>query len=313
MTVTIDDVEAAARTIAGRVHRTPLLRSTTLGAYLKAELFQKTGAFKVRGALNKIAALSAEERARGVATVSAGNAGQAVAWAAREEGIDALIVTWRSADASKVAAMRGYGATVDDSAAGPSSAFDRLHAVLEETGRTLVHPFDDPLVIAGQGTIGLEIAEEGAVPDVVLCAAGGGGLVSGVAVAVKARNPAARVVAVEPEGSDALHAALEAGHPVPVTPRTAADALTGPFAGEHCFAICRELGVESVLVTEEELAEAFRFLYARTKLACELGAAAPAAAILAGKAGIEAGQTAVAVVSGGNVAPAQAAAILAGR
>ena len=311
--ITIDDVEAAARTIAGRVHRTPLLHSTTLGAYLKAELFQKTGAFKVRGALNKIVSLTAEERARGVATVSAGNAGQAVAWAAREEGIDALIVTWSSADASKVAAMRGYGATVDDSATGPSAAFDRLHEVLDETGRTLVHPFDDPLVIAGQGTIGLEIAEDGAVPDVVLCAAGGGGLVSGVAVAVKARNPAARVIAVEPEGSDALHAGLEAGHSVPVTPKTAADALTGPFAGENCLAICKEHGVESVLVSEEELAEAFRFLYARTKLACELGAAAPAAAILAGKAGVEPGQTVVAVVSGGNVATHQAAAILARR
>ena len=311
--ITIDDVDAAARTIAGRIHRTPLLYSTTLGAHLKAELFQKTGAFKVRGALNKIASLTEEERARGVATVSAGNAGQAVAWAAREEGIDALIVTWSSADASKVAAMRGYGATVDESAAGPGDAFDRLHEVLAETGRTLVHPFDDPLVIAGQGTIGLEIAEEGGLPDVVLCAAGGGGLVSGVAVAVKARNPEARVLAVEPEGSDALHAALEAGHPVPVTPKTAADALTGPFAGENCLAICREHGVESVLVSEQELVEAFRFLYARTKLACELGAAAPAAAILAGKAGVEPGQTVVAVVSGGNVATHQAAAILARR
>jgi len=311
--ITIDDVERAARTIAGRVHRTPLLWSQTLGVWHKAELFQKTGAFKVRGALNKIVSLTAEERARGVATVSAGNAGQAVAWAAREEGIDALIVTWSSADASKVAAMRGYGATVDDSATGPSAAFDRLHEVLDETGRTLVHPFDDPLVIAGQGTIGLEIAEDGAVPDVVLCAAGGGGLVSGVAVAVKARNPAARVIAVEPEGSDALHAGLEAGHSVPVTPKTAADALTGPFAGENCLAICKEHGVESVLVSEEELAEAFRFLYTRTKLACELGAAAPAAAILAGKAGVEPGQTVVAVVSGGNVATHQAAAILARR
>jgi threonine dehydratase len=168
-------------------------------------------------------------------------------------------------------------------------------------------------VIAGQGTIGLEIAEDGAVPDVVLCAAGGGGLVSGVAVAVKARNPAARVIAVEPEGSDALHAGLEAGHSVPVTPKTAADALTGPFAGENCLAICKKHGVESVLVSEEELAEAFRFLYTRTKLACELGAAAPAAAILAGKAGVEPGQTVVAVVSGGNVATHQAAAILARR
>jgi threonine dehydratase len=311
--ISLDDVERAARTIAGRVHRTPLLYSTTLDVHFKAELFQKTGAFKVRGALNKIASLTAEERARGVATVSAGNAGQAVAWAAREEGVDALIVTWKTADALKVAAMRGYGATVDLDAGGPTDAFDRLNVVLQETGRTLVHPFDDPLVIAGQGTVGLEVLEDGPVPDVVLAGAGGGGLISGIAVAVKARNPAARVIAVEPEGSTALRTALEAGHPVPVTPRTAADALTGPFAGANCLEICAALGVETVLVTEEEMFAAFRWLYARTKLACELGAAASTAAILAGKVPVEQGQTVVSVVSGGNVAPEQAAAILAGR
>jgi threonine dehydratase len=309
--ITVDDVEAAARTIAGRVHRTPLLWSHTLGAYLKAELFQKTGAFKVRGALNKISALTPEEKARGVATVSAGNAGQAVAWAAREEGVDALIVTWRTASELKVAAMRGYGATVDLDADGPTTAFERLHEVLEQTGRTLVHPFDDPLVIAGQGTVGLEILEEGPEPDVVLAGCGGGGLISGIAVAVKSRNPQARVIAVEPEGSDALRRALDAGRPVPVTPQTAADALTGPFAGVHCLEICRTLGVESVLVSEAEMAEAFRFLYTRTKLACELGAAAATAAILSGKVPVEHGQTVVSVVSGGNVAPHQAAAILA--
>jgi threonine dehydratase len=309
--IELDDVERAARTIAGRVHRTPLLYSTTLGAHLKAELFQKTGAFKVRGALNKIASLTKDERKRGVATVSAGNAGQAVAWAAREAGVDALIVTWRTADALKVAAMRGYGATVDLEADGPTTAFDRLSEVLIETGRTLVHPFDDPLVIAGQGTVGLEILEDGPVPDVVLAGCGGGGLISGVAVAVKSRNSSARVIAVEPEGSTALHSAFEAGQPVPVTPHTAADALTGPFAGDHCFEICRELGVESVLVSEDELFEAFRWTYARTKLACELGGAAPVAALLAGKAGVQKGETVVAVVSGGNIAPQQAAAILA--
>ncbi|HEY3544247.1 MAG TPA: pyridoxal-phosphate dependent enzyme [Gaiellaceae bacterium] len=311
--ITVDDVERAARTVAGRVHRTPLLYSTTLDVHFKAELFQKTGAFKVRGALHKIASLTAEERARGVATVSAGNAGQAVAWAAREEGVDALIVTWKTADELKVAAMRGYGATVDLEAEGPTDAFDRLNAVLAESGRTLVHPFDDPLVIAGQGTVGLEVLEDGPVPDVVLAGAGGGGLISGIAVAVKARNPAARVIAVEPEGSCALRLALAAGKPVPVTPRTAADALTGPFAGVHCLEICSALGVESVLVSEEELFEAFRWIYARTKLACELGAAAATAAILSGKVPVEQGQTVVSVVSGGNVAPQQAAAILARR
>jgi len=309
--ITIDDVERAARTIAGRVHRTPLDWSQTLGIWHKAELFQKTGAFKVRGALNKIAALTEEEKARGVATVSAGNAGQAVAWAAREAGVDALVVTWRTADALKVAAMRGYGATVDDSAEGPTTAFDRLHEVLEESGRTLVHPFDDPLVIAGQGTVGLEILEDGPVPDVVLAGAGGGGLISGIAVAVKARNPNARVIAVEPEGSDALRQALRVGKPVPVTPDTAADALTGPFAGANCLEICQTLGVESVVVSEDEMCEAFRWLYARTKMACELGAAVGTAAVLAGKVPVEQGQTVVSVVSGGNIGPKQAAAILA--
>ena len=311
--ITIDDVERAARMIAGRVHRTPLLYSNTLGVWFKAELFQKTGAFKVRGALNKISALTPVEKERGVATVSAGNAGQAVAWAAREAGIDALIVTWKDADSTKVAAMRGYGATVDMEADGPSSAFDRLNDVLEESGRTLVHPFDDPLVIAGQGTVGLEIVEDGSVPDVVLAGAGGGGLISGIAVAVKARNPNARVIAVEPEGATALHSGLAAGESVRVTIDTAADALTGPFAGAHCLEICRALGVESVLVSEDELADAFRWIYARTKLACELGAAAGTAALLSGKVQVEPGQTVVSVVSGGNVAAKQAAAILAGR
>ena len=311
--IALDDVERAARTIAGRVHRTPLLYSTTLGAHLKAELFQKTGAFKVRGALNKIASLTKEERKQGVATVSAGNAGQAVAWAAREAGVDALIVTWRTADALKLAAMRGYGATVDTEAEGPTTAFARMHEVMAETGRTLVHPFDDPLVIAGQGTVGLEILEDVPAPDIVLAGVGGGGLISGIAVAVKGRNANTRVIGVEPEGSDAMRQALEAGHPVPVTPHTAADALTGPFFGENCLEICRELGVESVLVSEEELYEAFRWLYARTKFACELGGAAGTAALLSGKVPVNAGETVVAVVSGGNVAPEQAAAILRGQ
>jgi threonine dehydratase len=134
--------------------------------------------------------------------------------------------------------------------------------------------------------------------------------VSGIATAVRARHPSARVIAVEPEGSPALHEGLKAGRSVPVAPKSAADALNAPFAGEHCLEICRELGVESVLVSEDELAVAFRWLYARTKLACELGAAASTAALLSGKARVEPGETVVAVVSGGNVAPKEAAAIL---
>jgi threonine dehydratase len=314
--ISIDDVERAARTIAGRVHRTGFSRSATLSerlgtdVFLKEELFQRTGSFKVRGALNRIAELSDEERARGVISISAGNHAQALAWAAREAGLDALVVMWQGADESKVAATRGYGAAVDQEAADPTQAFDRLDVLLAETGRTLVHPFNDPAVIAGQGTVGLEILEEREAPDVVVVPVGGGGLVSGIATAVKARYPRARVIGVEPETSTALHSGLAAGHSVPVAPLSAADALNAPFAGENSLEICRALGVESVLVTEEQLFEAFRWLYARTKFAAELGAAASTAALLSGAVQIEPGQAVVAVVSGGNIAAKQAAAIL---
>jgi threonine dehydratase len=315
--ISIDDVERAERTIKGRVRRTPLIPSASLserigaGAYLKAELFQRTGSFKVRGALNRIAELTPEERAPGVISISAGNHAQAVAWAAREEGLDALIVMWQGADELKVAATRGYGAAIDQEADGPAHSFERLEELVVQTGRTLLHPFNDPAVIAGQGTVALEVLATGLLPDVVLVPCGGGGLISGIAVAVKARRPAARVIAVEPELSPALHEALAAGAPVRVTPQSAADALSAPFAGEQAIEICTTLGVESVLVSEEELAEAFRWLYARTKLACELGAAASTAALLSGKVHVERRETVVSIVSGGNVAPKQAAAILA--
>ena len=315
--ISIDDVERAAHRIAGRVYRTPLLRSDALSerfgvdARFKAELLQRTGSFKVRGALNRLQELTKEERERGVITISAGNHAQAVAWASREAGLDALVVSWRAADPLKMESTRSYGATIDQTAENPVSAFDRLAELQEETGRTLVHPFNDDAVIAGQGSVALEILEDRPVPDVVLVPVGGGGLVSGIAVAMRARRPDARLIAVEPELSPALHAALEAGHSVPVTPLGAADALSAPFAGEKCVEICSTLGVESVLVSEDELAEAFRWLYTRMKLACELGAAAATAAVLSGKVQVERGQTVVSVVSGGNVAPKQAAAILA--
>jgi threonine dehydratase len=314
--ISLDDVERAARTIAGRVHRTPVLSSASLSerigaqAYLKAELFQRTGSFKVRGALNRLAELSDEERARGVITISAGNHAQAVAWAAREQGLDALVVMWHGADALKVAATKGYGATVDQEADGPGSAFARLEELHAETGRTLVHPFNDEAVMAGQGTVALEFLEDVPSPDVVVVPVGGGGLVSGVITAVKGRCPGARVVGVEPELSTALHDALAAGHSVPVTPQSAADALSAPFAGANAVEIGMRLGLESVLVSEDELFAAFRWVYGRTKLAAELGAVAGVAALLAEKVRVEPGQTVVAVVSGGNIAPKQAAAIL---
>jgi threonine dehydratase len=315
----LDDVLAARETIGGRLHRTPTFTSATLSretgarVFLKAELFQRTGSFKPRGVLNKLASLTGEERAAGVITISAGNHAQAVAWASAQEEIDALVVMWETASPMKVAAARAYGATVDTEALGIPEAFERLEQLTAESGRTLLHPYDDPLVMAGQGTVGLEIVED--VPDVdtVLVQVGGGGLVSGIGTAVRGLRPQARVVAVEPELSPALHESLKAGHPVTVAPSSIADGLAGPYAGERCVEICSALGVESVLVSEDELVEGFRFAYARSKLACEAAGAATIAALLAGRVPLEAGETVVAVVSGGNIAPETASAILAAR
>jgi threonine dehydratase len=311
--VTRDDVLAARQTIAGRVHRTPTLTSASLErelgvpAYLKAELFQRTGSFKVRGVLNKLASLTDEEKARGVIGISAGNHAQALAYGASLEGVDALVVMWQGVSEQKLEATRGYGATVDLEATDPSQAFDRLHELIAETGRTLVHPFDDPLVIAGQGTVGLELLEDAPDVDVVVVPVGGGGLISGIRSAIETR-----VVAVEPETSAALHEALEAGRPVPIEPVSIADGLNAPFAGENAIEICRGR-VESVLVTEDEIEVGFRFLYSRAKLACEPAAAAGVAALLAGKVPLEGAKAVGVVVSGGNVAAETTAAILARR
>jgi threonine dehydratase len=256
--------------------------------------------------VTKLASLSPEEKERGVISISAGNHAQALAWACSAEGIDCLLITWRDASPLKVAATRAYGATVDQEAADHLEAFERVEALRRETGRTLVHPFDDPHVVAGQGTVGLEIREELPDVDVVVVPVGGGGLVAGIATAL----PGKRIVAVEPEGSTALRSALEAGKPVPLPPKSIADALNAPIAGEIPLEICARLGVESVLLTEEEIRAGFRFIYERGKLAAEPGGAAGVAALLAGKVPDVQGKTAVAVVSGGNVAAKTAAAIL---
>jgi threonine dehydratase len=300
---TREDVERARATIGDRLPRTPTLSSRTIGARLKCELFQRTGSFKARGALNKLSSLTDEEKRRGVIAISAGNHAQATAFAAAAEGVDALVVMWQGASEQKLAATRGYGATVDLEATGPADAFDRLHELIEQTGRTLVHPFDDPVVLAGAGTVGLEIEEDAGDTDAIVVPVGGGGLIGGIQTAVGATH---RVVAVEPETSTALHTAIEHGEPTPVTPTSVADGLNAPFAGRLPLEICRDL--ERVLVTEEEIEHAFRFLYARAKLACEPAGAAATAAWLAGK--IDA-RNPVLLVSGGNVAGQTAAAILA--
>jgi threonine dehydratase len=299
---TRDDVERARVTIGDRLARTPLQSSRTIGARLKCELFQRTGSFKPRGALNKISNLTSDERARGVITISAGNHAQGVAWAAREENVDALVVMWQGASELKMAATRGYGAMLDLEAANPMEAFERLAALQAETGRVFVDPHSDPFVIAGHGTAGLEIEEDAPDFDALVVGVGGGGLVSGLVAAL----PGRRVIAVEPELAQSLHAGIAAGARVPAEARSIADGCNSPFAGELAIEMTRDL--ELVLVTEQEIEHAFRFLYQRAKLAVEPAGAVATAAWLAGK--IEA-QNPVLMVSGGNVAAQTAAAILA--
>lgn len=317
--VTPDDIQRAREAVAGRLHRTPTFSSAALAertggpAYLKAELFQRTGSFKPRGMLAKIDSLTVEERRSGVVTWSAGNAAQGVAWSAAAEGIPCRVFMWRTANPAKIAATRGYGAEVDLEAESAAEAHERLLDHVEATGAVFVHPFDDPVIHAGHGSLGLEVVED--VPDaaVVVVPVGGGGLIAGAATAVKAALPAARVIGVEPEGAAGLRAALDAGEVVPVTPRSVADGLAAPFTGEHSLAVAQERVDDVVLVTEAEIEDGFRFLYQRAKLACEPAGAASTAALLAGKIPLDAGETVVAVVSGGNAAGETASAILASR
>jgi threonine dehydratase len=310
----IDDIRVAREAIGDRLHRTPVFTSESLGerVVLKAELFQRTGSFKPRGVLNKLASLSPEEKARGVIGISAGNHAQALAYCSSLEQIDCLVVMWEGANELKVAATRGYGAEVDLAASGPADAFDRLAELLIETGRTLVHPFDDPLVIAGQGTVGLELMEDVPELELVVVPVGGGGLISGVATAVKALSPSTRVIAVEPEGADSLRRGIEAGKQVRIDPVTVADGLAAPFAGARCLAICRERVDVVTIVSDDEIRDAMRFLYSRAKLACEPAGAAAVAAVLSGKIQVAPRARIACIVSGGNVAAQVASAILTG-
>jgi threonine dehydratase len=304
-TVARGDVEAARERIAGRVVCTPVFRSdATGGVWLKAELFQTTGSFKARGAINRILALSEEEKRRGVVTWSAGNHAQAVAWAARAEGVDCVVEMWESASPFKIERTRRFGAAVDLSPPDPSAAYDRALELVKREGRVFVHPHSDPLVVAGHGTLALELLEDVPELETVVVGVGGGGLVSGIVAGLDGR---ARVIAVEPERSPAFSAGLEAGRSVPVGTDTIADGLAPPFAGDLPLELCRGR-VETVLVTEDEIADGMRFLYTQAKLACEPAGAAALGAVLAGK--VEGGPNVAVIVSGGNVEAQRAAAIL---
>jgi threonine dehydratase len=306
--IPLSKIRAAAGRISGKVHRTPLFSATGLGElfgarfFLKCENFQKTGSFKPRGALNKVLSLSAEERERGLVTVSAGNHAQALAWAARIAGAACTVVMPSGAPQSKIEATRGYGAEIvlhDDRA----TLFDKLAEVRDARGLVFVPPFDDPEIIAGAGTTGLEILEDLTDADVVLVPVGGGGVLAGIASAVKQLRPQAKIVGVELADGPGLAPALAAGKPVTVTRPwgTLADGMTPPFVGALPLEIAKEAVDEVVGVSEAGIIEAMKLLMTRAKLYVEGAGAASTAALLEGRVRVPPGTRVVALVSGGNV------------
>lgn len=313
----LSDIAAAQAAIRDRIHTTPLLSARTLSeqvgaqVFLKAELFQRTGSFKPRGAFTKLLRLDAERRERGVVAVSSGNHAQAVAYCAEQLRIPCVTVMWPSVSPQKLAATRAYGATVDLEAGDGVEAIDRAENLARERGLTPVPAYDDLDVIAGQGTLGLEILDQVESVDAVLVPVSGGGLLAGVAASLKAVRPRARIVAVEPESSPALSSALAAGHPVYVRHDSIADGLGAPEIGALCFELGAPLVDAVVTVTDEQILAAMQWLFHYAKLAVEPAGAVTTAALLARKADVGTGETVVAIVSGGNVDLAQAAAYLA--
>ena len=269
--------------------------------YVKAEHLQKTGSFKPRAALSKLTALTTEERAAGVITLSAGNAAQAYAWAGSVEDVAVTVTMPARAVRSKVEASRDYGAEVVLHGEHVGETLTRLQELIAERGLTLVHPFDDPEVIAGNGSAGLEILEDLPDVDVVVVGVGGGGFISGVATALKESRPGIRVFGVEPEGSDAVSQAIKAGHVVRIDPVSVADGLGAPFAGEWTLPTCRRYVDEIVLLDDATILAGLRFAAERMKQVLEPAGAAALAAVISGRIPIRDGDRVCVVASGGNV------------
>ncbi|NOT47687.1 MAG: threonine/serine dehydratase [Acidobacteria bacterium] len=303
--VDISAIRAAHKLVAPHVRRTHLEKSESLSldlgtnVFVKYELFQKTGAFKVRGAFNKLLNMSDDERTRGVVAVSGGNHAQAVAYASGMLGVDAVIVMPENTPQVYLDATRGYGATLDLQPT-IADAFQKM-AEYESNGRVMLHPFDDPLIIAGQGTVGLEIIED--VPDAtdVIISIGGGGLAGGSAIALKAADPNIRVWGVETEGANAMSVALEAGEPVTLAAITSiAKTLGAPFVTESTLAIARDLLESVTLVPDTEAVTAMKFILERLKVITEPAAACTLAAARRLKHNFGPDSKVVLVFCGGN-------------
>ena len=324
-TVTFADVEAAARRIAGQAVVTPLIESPALSqrigarVLLKLETLQRVGAFKFRGAYNRLVQLSPDQRRTGVVAFSSGNHAQGVALAAQLIGMPALIVMPSDAPAIKMQATSNYGAEI--------SLYDRLTesreriaaAIAAERGAVVVPAFDDPDIAAGQGTVGLEIVRQaealGVTIDVALAPVSGGGLLAGLSVAVKALSPHTQIWGVEPTGFEDLRLSLEAGERVAITPtgRSLCDALESPAPGVMTFPILKRNLAGAVAITDAEVAEAMRYAFQTLKLVVEPGGSVGLAALLTGKVKASTDQTVAVVISGGNVDPELFAKVIRGE
>jgi threonine dehydratase len=301
-----DSVLEAAQRIQPYVHRTPVLTCSSLdrmvGAQLffKGENFQKVGAFKFRGACNAVFSLSDEEASQGVGTHSSGNHAAALALAARLRGVPAFIVMPKNASQVKKAAVAGYGAEIFPCEPTEAGRAERMAEVLKETRATFIHPSNDPLVIAGQGTAALELLEEVPDLDVMLAPVGGGGLLSGTALAVAGRSPDTRIIGAEPEGADDAYRSLQEGRIIPsVNPQTVADGLLTSL-GDNTFAIIKERVGQVVTVSEEAIIAGMRHVWERMKIVIEPSAAVPVGALLEGKVDLSGLRIGV-ILSGGNV------------
>jgi threonine dehydratase len=305
--VTLDDIRAAAARIEGVAHRTPVLRSRTLDAlvgaevHLKCENFQRVGAFKFRGAYHAAVRLAPEQLARGIAAYSSGNHAQAVALAARELGTTAVIVMPEDTPRSKREATAGYGAEIVTYDRYTEDRAAVAEALAAERGLALIPPYEHPHVIAGQGTAALELLEETGELGALFVPVGGGGLIAGSATAAKGLHPAIRVTGIEPEAGDDTRRSLAAGHRVSVpVPRTIADGQAVDTPGELTFSVNRRLVDDIVLVSDDEIRDAMRFLFERLKIVVEPSGATPLAALLTGRAGPLPPRVGV-IVSGGNI------------
>jgi threonine dehydratase len=301
--VSLDDIRAAAARVSSVARVTPLIdvsRQAEQSLLLKCESLQPSGAFKIRGAYNMVAQLTSEERRRGEITYSSGNHGQAMALAARELGAPAVVVMPKTASRVKIEGARSFGAEVIFE--GTTSVDRRLRAEREAEARglTMVPPFDHPWIIAGQGTAGLEILEQ--LPDVgsVLVPIGGGGLIAGIAAAIKLRRPEVQVIGVEPDGAAAMKASVDAGHPVTLDKtETIADGLMPVRPGDLTFAHVRQFVDRIVTVTDLQIIDAVLWLFSNAKIVAEPSGAATVAAALTAKPRLRG--PVVAVVSGGNI------------